>query len=126
MLELMQNLSWVAVIASTVTAFVAGWIWYSPLLFGDQWADGLDVHMGKRIPVVPLVCQVAGLFLLSLFVGVSIDVSALLILILGALAFLLMGFSGESFAGHLMAVRVINAGYWVLALMVLVLVHVLI
>ena len=31
MLELMQNLSWVAVIAGTVTAFVAGWIWYSPL-----------------------------------------------------------------------------------------------
>ena len=36
MLELMQNLSWVAVIAGTVTAFVAGWILYSPLLFGDQ------------------------------------------------------------------------------------------
>ena len=126
MLELMQNLSWVAVIAGTVTAFVAGWIWYSPLLFGDQWADGLDVHMGNRIPIVPMVCQVAGLFLLSLFVGVSIDVSALVILILGALAFLLLGFSGESFAGHPMAVRLINAGYWVLALMVLLLVHALI
>ena len=82
--------------------------------------------MGNRIPVVPMVCQVAVLFLLSLFVGVSIDVSALVILILGALGFLLLGFNGESFAGHPMAVRLINAGYWVVALMVLVLVHALI
>ena len=55
-----------------------------------------------------------------LFVGVSTDVSALVILILGALAFLLLRFIGESFAGHPMAVCLINAGYWVLALMVLV------
>ncbi|MGC6496505.1 MAG: DUF1761 domain-containing protein [Candidatus Puniceispirillaceae bacterium] len=126
MLELMQNLSWVAVFAGTVTAFVAGWIWYSPLLFGDQWADGLGVHMENRILVVPMLCQIGGLFLLSLFVGVSIEVPALLLLLLGAISFLLLGYSGESFAGHPIAVRLINAGYWMMALMVLVLVHALI
>ena len=126
MLESMQNLSWVAVIAGTVTAFVDGWIWDSLLLFGDQWADRLDFQMGNRIPVVPMVCQVAGLLMLSLFVGVSIDVSAMVILILGALAFLLLALSGESFAVHLMAVRLVNAGYWLLALMFLVSVHALI
>ena len=28
------GLSWVSIIVATVVAFIAGWIWYSPFLFG--------------------------------------------------------------------------------------------
>ena len=123
MIELTQDINWIAVATGTVLAFVAGWVWYSPLLFGDRWADGLDVNMANKVPIVPMALQVIGLFLLSWFVGVTAAGEALLTLILGALAFLLLGFSGETFAGHPPAVRLINAGYWVLALVVMILVN---
>ena len=123
MIELTQDINWIAVATGTVLAFVAGWVWYSPLLFGDLWADGLDVNMANKVPIVPMALQVIGLFLLSWFVGVTAAGEALLTLILGALAFLLLGFSGETFAGHPPAVRLINAGYWVLALVVMILVN---
>ena len=123
MIELTQDINWIAVATGTVLAFVAGWVWYSPLLFGDRWADGLDVNMANKVPIVPMALQVIGLFLLSWFVGVTAAGEALLTLILGALAFLLLGFSGETFAGHPPAVRLINAGYWVLALVVMMLVN---
>ena len=123
MIELTQDINWIAVATGTVLAFVAGWVWYSPLLFGDLWADGLDVNMANKVPIVPMALQVVGLFLLSWFVGVTAAGEALLTLILGALAFLLLGFSGETFAGHPPAVRLINAGYWVLALVVMILVN---
>lgn len=123
MIELTQDINWIAVATGTVLAFVAGWVWYSPLLFGDRWADGLDVNMANKVPIVPMGLQVIGLFLLSWFVGVTAAGEALLTLILGALAFLLLGFSGETFAGHPPAVRLINAGYWVLALVVMILVN---
>ena len=123
MIELTQDINWIAVATGTVLAFVAGWVWYSPLLFGDLLADGLDVNMANKVPIVPMALQVVGLFLLSWFVGVTAAGEALLTLILGALAFLLLGFSGETFAGHPPAVRLINAGYWVLALVVMILVN---
>ena len=123
MIELTQDINWIAVTTGTVLAFVAGWVWYSPLLFGDRRADGLDVNMANKVPIVPMALQVIGLFLLSWFVGVTAAGEALLTLILGALAFLLLGFSGETFAGHPPAVRLINAGYWVLALVVMILVN---
>ena len=123
MIALTQDINWIAVATGTVLAFVAGWVWYSPLLFGDRWADGLDVNMANKVPIVPMGLQVIGLFLLSWFVGVTAAGEALLTLILGALAFLLLGFSGETFAGHPPAVRLINAGYWVLALVVMILVN---
>ena len=123
MIELTQDINWIAVATGTVLAFVAGWVWYSPLLFGDRWADGLDVNMANKVPIVPMALQVIGLFLLSWFVGVTAAGEALLTLILGALAFLLLAFSGETFAGHPRAVRLINAGYWVLVLVVMILVN---
>ena len=123
MIELTQDINWIAVATGTVLAFVAGWVWYSPLLFGDRWADGLDINMANKVPIVPMGLQVIGLFLLSWFVCVTAAGEALLTLILGALAFLLLGFSGETFAGHPPAVRLINAGYWVLALVVMILVN---
>ena len=50
----------------------------------------------------------------------------LAILTLGTTAFLLLRFIGERFAGHPTAVHLINAGYWVLLLMALMLVDALI
>ena len=66
------NLSWLAVIAGFVLSFLLGWLWYSPKLFGEKWAEGVGVELadGASMPVGAMVCQALGTFFLSLMVGV--------------------------------------------------------
>jgi len=45
-----QSLNWLAVIAATLSAFILGGIWYSPLMFAAQWmkAAGITEEMVKQ------------------------------------------------------------------------------
>ena len=36
--ELTMGVSWLGVIVGAVAAFLVGWLWYSPVLFGKRWA----------------------------------------------------------------------------------------
>ena len=121
MVELTQNVNWMAVIVGALLAFFAGWAWYSPKLFGKRWAQSLAIDLAGAPPVAAMMLQGLGLFLLSWFVAVTAASGALMTLLLGALAFVVLGYSGESFAGHTPAVRLINGGYWVLAVVVMIL-----
>ena len=121
MVELAQNVNWMAVIVGALLAFFAGWAWYSPKLFGKRWAQGLAIDLAGAPPVAAMMLQGLGLFLLSWFVAVTAASGALMTLLLGALAFVVLGYSGESFAEHTPAVRLINGGYWVLAVVVMIL-----
>ena len=46
----MPEVNWLAVIAATLSMFVLGALWYSPLLFVKPWvkAAGLEVDFAKR------------------------------------------------------------------------------
>ena len=59
MAELTTGVSWLAVIVGAVVSFLAGWLWYSPKLFGPKWADGVGVEMGtaSEMPVVAMASQ---------------------------------------------------------------------
>ncbi len=120
-MELTQDVSWIAVIVGAVLAFLDGWAWYSPIGLGNQWPQGLGIDMGCKPPVTLMMLQDLGLFLLSWLVAVTSASGALMTLLLGVLAFVVLGFSGESFAGHTPAVRLINSGHWVLAVVVIIL-----
>ena len=43
MSELTSGVSWLAVIVGAIVAFLLGWLWYSPQLFGEKWAAGSGV-----------------------------------------------------------------------------------
>ena len=43
----LANVNWLAVIVGAVAAFLAGWLWYSPRLFGVKWAEGSRVELGS-------------------------------------------------------------------------------
>ena len=45
MVELTQNVNWMAVIVGALLAFFVGWAWYSPKLFGKRWAQGLAIGL---------------------------------------------------------------------------------
>ena len=93
MTEITANVNWLAVIVGWVLAFLLGWLWYSPKLFGTKWAEGVGVELGSadKMPAAAWVTQALGLFLLACIVGVTAASNALLtfILIVAAIVVLL-------------------------------------
>ena len=122
MMEITNGVSWLAVIVGAVAAFIAGWAWYSPKLMGKKWADGSNVTINSadNMPVEAMVAQFAGLFLLSWFVSLMAASDKLLTVILVTLGFIALAWSGSAFAKQSIAARNINAGYWIIAVVIMV------
>lgn len=120
--ELTQGVNWMAVIAGAVVAFIAGWIWYSPGVFGRKWAEGMGVELGaaSEMPVAAMVSQAVGLLLLSWFVGVTAVHNMLATVILATLAFTVLQLSGGMFGKQSSYARNVNAGYWIVSLIVMI------
>jgi hypothetical protein len=80
--------SWVGVIVGAVAAFLVGWLWYSPKLFGMKWAAGAGVNLGaaSAMPVGAMVTQLVALLILSTVVGITATTNALFTAILAILA----------------------------------------
>lgn len=123
MMELTQGVSWLGVIIGAVAAFFVGWLWYSPILFGKKWAAGLGLDLGSasEMPMGAMGAQMLGLLLMSWFVGVTAVSNALLTVILATIAFTVLAYSGGMFAKQNDYVRNVNAGYWIVALVVMIL-----
>lgn len=122
MSELTANISWLAVIAGAILSFLAGWLWYSPMLFGPKWAEGVGVEMGtaSEMPVAAMVAQMVGLLLMSWFVGVTAAAGMLATVILATLAFTALAYSGGLFTKKSAYARNVDAGYWIVALVVMI------
>ena len=120
--ELISGVSWLGVVAGAVVAFLVGWLWYSPKLFGTKWAEGTGVKVAdaSAMPVGAMVSQAAGLLLMSWFVGVTAVSSALLTVILATVAFTVLAYSGSMFAQKSAYARNVDAGYWIVSLVVMV------
>jgi len=122
MMEIMTGVSWSGVVAGAVAAFLLGWLWYSPMLFGKKWAEAHNVQLGAAasMPVMAMVAQLLGLFLVSWFVGVTAVTSALATAVLALLGFAMLNDSGAMFAKVPTVGRLINLGYWVASFAVMV------
>lgn len=123
MSELTTGVNWLAVIVGAVAAFLAGWLWFSPMVFGKKWAAGSGVTMGSagKMPVAAMAAQALGLVLMSWFVGVTAVASHLLTVILATVAFGVLQWSGGTFSGKTAYARNVDAGYWILALVLMIL-----
>ena len=119
MQEVTSHLDWLAACVGAVVAFGAGWLWYPPWVFGRQWATGLGLSLESKPPMEPMLAQIAGLTLLSLFIAAADNAPGLVLAAVAA--FLALGYSGEGFAGHPRWVRLINAGYLLLASLLMLL-----
>ena len=121
--ELTAGVSWLGVVAGAVVSFLVGWLWYSPKAFGVKWAEGTGVELGtsSNMPIAALVSQAAGLFLMSWFVGVTAASNALLTVILATVAFTVLGYSGGLFGRKSGYARNVDAGYWIICLVIMIL-----
>lgn len=120
--ELTLGVSWLGVAVGAIVSFFLGWLWFSPMLFGTKWADGVGVELGtaSEMPVGAMVFKVIGLILMSWFVGVTAVSNALLTVILGTLAFVVLAYSGGLFTKKSNYARSVEAGFWISALVIMI------
>ena len=91
---LTANINWPAVGGGGVVAFLLGWLWYSPKLFGVKWAEGVGVSLDKagNMPLAAMATQIIGTFLLAWGIGVAMGTGgvAVAVLITATIVFLLV------------------------------------
>ena len=73
-----QNLNWLAIIVSAVSAFALGSLWYSPLLFFKPWMKetGITEESAKESNMVKLfgfsfILTLVASFFLAMFIGAN-------------------------------------------------------
>jgi hypothetical protein len=120
--EITNGVSWLAVLAGAILSFVLGYFWYSPTLFGVKWAEGSGVKMNTadKMPMGAMASQGLGLLLMSWFVGVTANTNALFTVILATIAFTVLAYSGNAFSGKSNYARLVDAGYWIAALVIMI------
>jgi O-antigen/teichoic acid export membrane protein len=98
--ELTAGVSWIAVVVSFVASFMLGWLWYSPMLFGKKWAEGVGVEMGdaSTMPIFAMVTQALGTFCLAWLFGITAANEALLTIILVLITLILLIVSNGKYA----------------------------
>ena len=123
--EITANISWLSVIVGAVASFLLGWLWYSPKMFGTKWAEGVGVDLGNAqdMPMSAMIYQLLGLLLMSWFVAVTAANGLLLTVILGTLAFTVLSLSAGTFAGKSAYARNTEAGFWIAALIIMIIVQ---
>lgn len=83
MQEITANINWMATIIGAVAAFLLGWLWYSPILFVEKWAQGVRIKVdGSGPSALAMVVQVIATFLLSWVIGLTAASNSLLTAIL--------------------------------------------
>jgi hypothetical protein len=105
------GVSWIDVIVGAVLAFVLGWLWYSPQLFGKQWAAALGIELGSAssMPMAAMVSQGVGLILVAwacALVGANFWIWAVVVI-----GFAVLQYSTALFGKVAATAAYINAGY---------------
>jgi hypothetical protein len=100
MAELVEGVSWMAVIVSFVISFLLGWLWFSPKLFGKKWAEGAGISLegGAQMPALAMLTQALGTFGLAWLFGITAADEALLTIILVLLTLSLLVVANGKFA----------------------------
>ena len=98
-MEDFASLNWLAIGVGTIAAFLLGWLWYSPLVFGTKWAAGSGVTLDSadRMPAMAMFTQLLALLALAMVIGITAQVDALITAILAILATALFAASAGSF-----------------------------
>lgn len=84
--ELTMGVNWLAVVVGFVAAFGLGWLWYSDMMFGKKWRDGIGIDIDDNTSMLPaIIAQLVGTFLLAWVIGITETTNSLALAILIAL-----------------------------------------
>lgn len=111
--ELFAGVDWLGVALGAVLSFGVGWFWYSPKGFYPAWSASSGV---KHEPSDPMGAAfgslTVGLVLYAVFVGVMMARGQTGPLVLGIIAFIVMGYSNNAFKKLGAVSRTVDAGSW--------------
>lgn len=126
--ELTANVNWLAVGIGTVASFMLGWAWYSPALFGKQWAAGagVDLASGSEMPVAALAYQLLATFCLAWLIGITATHDALLTAILIIATIMLFIATNSMFVKKSMVAILIETGFVLAMGALMIIVHALV
>jgi hypothetical protein len=119
----LNEINWFSVVLATVLAFVTGGLWYSPLLFGNQWAREVGnsdekIKNSNKALIFSLafILNFVSAFFLDIFIGpISDAIGGFTIGLTVSLAFICAAL-GTNYLFALRSFRLflIDAGYFVL------------
>lgn len=117
---------WVGLIVGAVLAFVLGWAWFSPMLFGNQWAAGHGVQLNNAstMPMAAMGTQGLGLLLVAWFVALA--EGAWWMIAMAALGFAVLHLSNMLFGRKGPTLGYIKGGYWLASAVIMVIVQLVI
>ncbi len=105
-------MNWPAVVLGTVLAFGLGMIWFSPIMFGKTWSTGSHgIAPPDSPPVMAMVVQLGGTFLLACLVGMTETNEAIGTAIIGILAVALTVAGMDLFSQKTGKATLVDAGY---------------
>ena len=87
-MENFAAVNFAAVAAGAVVSFFVGWLWYSPKVFGRNWAigSGISPEPPEKMPVFAMLAQLVSLLILALVIGLTATTNALITALLAILA----------------------------------------
>ena len=119
---LFADVGWLGVAVGALAAFLIGWYWYSPKGFYPAWSASSGVQHGPGDPMAAAFGSlVVGLILYALFVGVMMARGQCGPLILGIIAFIIMGYSNNAFKKLGGVSRTVDAASWAVSGLVMIL-----
>lgn len=93
-----EPLNATAAIAGAVAAFLFGAVLYHPRVLGRVWAEGSNVDLDGKSPMLAMVLQAAGLVVLASVVGLTATLNLLGTAVLAILAVALIVAASGAFA----------------------------
>lgn len=125
MSEITANVNWLAVGVGTLVAWVFGGLWYSPKMLGKKWAEGvgLSQEAAQSQPAKAMATQLLGTFLLAWVVAVTAANDALLTIILVGVTIATLLAAGGMFSRKSSYAIAAEAGYVIVMVVIMILVH---
>jgi len=100
MMELIIGVNWLAVLVGMALSYILGALWYSRMLFGKKWAQGVGVTLdeGDKPSTAALIVQAVGVFLLAWAVGVTAVANSPVVVVIFVLAFAVLTIASGLFS----------------------------
>ena len=125
--EIVADVNWVAVVIGAIVAFILGWLWYSPKLFGTKWAEGVGLTLEDTSkPCAPaMITQAIATLLLSWVVGLTAAHNTLLTMVLITITIVLLMIGGGLFSQKSSSAIAAEAGFVIAMVVVMIIVQML-
>jgi hypothetical protein len=116
----------VLVAVSALCAYLAGWLWYAPAVFGRRWAAGvgLEINTTHKLPLAAMAMQLLATLAFAYLVALTRLHHAYAILGCALLSFIFMQCASGLFSQKNRAAILIEVGYSLLMLLILWLIQV--